>query len=108
MQKKGRLAAWSLLLLCILVSGLCFSAKAEDTCQTASLKWMIYGEKTQEWDRVFQEFNEELHQYYPNMNVEFEVISKDSYARQWEMKMAAGESIDIAWIGSEVLSFRKK
>ena len=108
MQKKGRLAAWSLLLLCILVSGLCFSAKAEDTCQTASLKWMIYGEKTQEWDRVFQEFNEELHQYYPNMNVEFEVISKDSYARQWEMKMAAGESIDIAWIGSEVLSFSEE
>ena len=108
MQKKGRLAAWSLLLLCILVSGLCFSAKAEDTCQTASLKWMIYGEKTQEWDRVFQEFNEELHQFYPNMNVEFEVISKDSYARQWEMKMAAGESIDIVWIGSEVLSFSEE
>ena len=38
MQKKGRLAAWSLLLLCILVSGLCFSAKAEDTCQPASLE----------------------------------------------------------------------
>ena len=76
--------------------------------ESANLKWMIYGEKTQEWETVFQKFNEELHSFYPNITVEFEVISKDSYARQWEMKMAAGESVDIAWMGSEVLGFSEE
>ena len=108
MQRKRRRPVWKGILLCILTASLCFSVNAENAQPKANLKWMIYGEKTQEWDRVFQEFNEELHQFYPNIRVEFEVVSKGSYARQWEMKMAAGESVDIAWIGSEILNFSEE
>lgn len=92
---------------CLLLYLMCLGYAKEDN-HAVSLKWMIYGEKNQEWDQVFQKFNEELQQFYPDMTVEFEVVSKNEYARQWEMKMAAGESVDIAWMGSEVLGFSEE
>ena len=102
MQKKMRWTVWLSIIWIVLLSGLVYAE------ESANLKWLIYGEKTQEWDFVFQKFNEELHVFYPDISVEFEVISKNSYARQWEMKMAAGESVDIAWLGSEVLGFSEE
>lgn len=98
------------LLVLLMISFLlpCSRIQAEEEQKNAELKWMIYGEKNQEWDRVFQEFNKKLQEFYPNITVEFEVVSKENYARQWEMKMAAGEKVDIAWIGSEVISFSEE
>lgn len=76
--------------------------------EMVTLKWMIYGEKLQEWDNVFNAFNKELHKFFPNVSVEFEVVKREEYEKQWAMKMAANERVDIAWIGSEEVSFSKE
>ena len=72
------------------------------------LKWMIYGEKYQESEQVLAAFHEELHQYFPDITVEFEVVSKENYEKKWNMKMANNEAVDIAWMGSEVLDFTEE
>lgn len=72
------------------------------------LKWMMYGEKYPESDEVFAAFNEALHEYYPDISVEFEVVSRESYRQKWDMKMANNETVDVAWMGSEVLSFTEE
>lgn len=72
------------------------------------LKWMMYGEKYQESDAVFAAFNDALHAYFPDISVEFEVIAKESYGQKWDMKMANNETVDLAWVGSEVLSFTEE
>ncbi|MDD2958766.1 MAG: ABC transporter substrate-binding protein [Lachnospiraceae bacterium] len=81
---------------------------AVNETEMVTLKWMVYGEKYQESDQVFTAFNELLHQTYPNISVEFEVVSKDNYQKKWNMKMANTEVVDLAWMGSEVLDFSKE
>lgn len=83
------------------------SRQAQDASGTV-IKWMIYGEKYQESDQVTAAFNEELHRYYPDISVEFEVVSKENYKKKWNMKMANNESLDIAWMGSETLNFTEE
>lgn len=70
-----------------------------------TLKWMVYGNKSIDSDKVFNLFNKELKQFYPNITVEFEVVAKEDYEDEWHMKMSTNEALDIAWIGEELLNF---
>lgn len=76
--------------------------------QEVILKWMIYGEKYKESDEVFSEFNEALQEYLPGVQVEFELVDKDDYKEKWDMKMATGERLDLAWFGNEVLNYTEE
>ena len=54
--------------------------------ETVTLKWMLYGEKHKETERVFSLFNEALQKYLPGVFVEFEIVDKDDYKEKWEIK----------------------
>lgn len=82
------------------------SAKSEP--DTVTLKWMLYGEKHKETDRVFSLFNEALQKYLPGVFVEFEVVDKDDYKEKWEIKMATNERLDLAWFGNETLNYTEE
>ncbi len=99
----------SIVLLCLAM--VLFEQKKpaeEPDTSSVTLMWMIYGDKYRESDQVLSRFNEELHAYFPDISVEFEVVSKDDYQRTWDMKMADNDTVDIAWIGSEVLNFTEE
>lgn len=76
--------------------------------ESVTLKWMLYGEKHKETDRVFSLFNEELQKYLPGVFVEFEVVDKDDYREKWAMKMATNERLDLAWFGNETLNYTEE
>ncbi|MFR8548146.1 MAG: DUF3502 domain-containing protein [Lachnospiraceae bacterium] len=103
-------------ILCLLAGAgiwsLCVNGRRvreEDEVQEeVTLKWMIYGEKHKETDRVFALFNKELQNYLPGVSVEFELVEKDDYKEKWDMKMATNERLDLAWFGNEVLNYTEE
>lgn len=80
----------------------------EKVQEEVTLKWMLYGEKHKETDRVFALFNKELQKYLPGVTVEFELADKDDYKEKWDMKMATNERLDLAWFGNEVLNYTEE
>lgn len=76
--------------------------------EMVTVKWMIYGERYAESEEILEHFNRELHQYYPDISVELEVIPKGDYAKKWNLKMANGESVDLAWMGSDIQNFSEE
>lgn len=72
---------------------------------TVTLKWMVSGERYPDSDLVFEEFNQRLKEYFPNISIEFEIVPANNYKDKWDMKMATNESIDLAWIGSDSINF---
>lgn len=80
----------------------------EEEKEGICLKWMVYGEKYQSSDQVFERFNEELQKFLPGVSVEFEVVPKENYRDTWDMKMASADTLDIAWIGSEAVNFTEE
>lgn len=69
------------------------------------LKWMVSGERYPASDLVFKEFNKRLKEYFPNTSIEFDIVLESNYKDKWDMKMATNESVDLAWIGSDVINF---
>ena len=59
----------------------------------------VGGYKQKDSDRVWEAVNEKLAEYLPNTTLNITVISFDEYAAKWSKAMAAGEQIDIAWLG---------
>lgn len=80
----------------------------EEMTQSVTLKWMTYGTKYKESDRVLAEFNRQLQSYMPGVRLELELVDKDDYQEKWNMKMAAGEKLDLAWLGSDVLNYTEE
>lgn len=76
-------------------------AKEEaETLEPVTLKWVIGGPgKQKDSDKVWAAWNEKLKEILPNTTVEFEVIPFGEYKERWDLMMAAGEQVDIAWTG---------
>ena len=72
----------------------------EEENEPVILKWVMPGEKYKDSGKVFEVFNKELKNILPNTTVEFEIINTGEYKEKWHMKMATGEKVDLAWIGS--------
>ncbi len=72
------------------------------------LHWMLFGESYQDSEQVFQAFNQELKQFFPDTTVEFEVISRRKYKEKWDQKMAANETVDLAWLGNDTINFTEE
>ncbi len=66
-----------------------------------TLKFLALGPgKQQDAEKVWDEFNKKLsEEYLPNTKVEFEVIPSGEYRERWQLMIAGGEEIDIAWTG---------
>lgn len=82
------------------------SGTVRDTQVT--LRWLIYGKEYKDTDDIVSAFNERLHQQFPGISVELEIVPLKNYKQNWDMKMAGNEAIDIAWMGSEALSFSEE
>ena len=67
----------------------------DDGSEQITLRWMIGWQEQQDTAKVMEVFNEKLQAVLPNTKVE--VFSCDDAA--FALKMAAKESIDIAWTG---------
>lgn len=72
----------------------------EEENEPVILKWVMPGEKYKDSGKVFEVFNKELKNILPNTTVEFEIINTGEYKEKWHIKMATGEKVDLAWIGS--------
>lgn len=79
-----------------------------DQMEKITLKWLVYGEKYKASDEVLAEFNSRLQQYLPGILVEFELVDKDEYQEKWDMKMATGERLDLAWFGNDLLNYTEE
>lgn len=111
MKAKKLLA---LLLTFMLVFGIaaCTSKTPADTTQTTekpateslpepyTIKYMTGGPgKQADSDVVLSHFNKKLQEYLPNTFLDFEVVPFGEYKERWQLVAAAGEQIDIAWLG---------
>ncbi len=92
-MKKSLVAL--LLALVMLVTCVPFSL-ADDT---VTLNVWVGGYKQKDSDRVWEAVNEKLADYLPNTKLNIVPISFDEYASKWSKAMAAGEQIDVAWLG---------
>lgn len=80
----------------------------EQETETITLKWIIYGERYKESDVVFAEFNDQLQDFMPGVTVEIELVEKDEYREKWDMKMATGEQVDLAWVGTDEMNYTEE
>lgn len=77
----------------------------DGTDERITIRWMIYGKKYPESEKVFAVFNEKLQQVFPGTTVEFEIVPLENYKSKWEMKMATNEALDLAWISSDYINY---
>lgn len=88
-----------------------WGGRAKETAapvEEITLKWMIYGKKYKASEQVISEFNSRLQQFLPGVQVEFEFVDKDDYRERWDMKMATGERLDLAWFGNDLLNYTEE
>ncbi|HHV97496.1 MAG TPA: carbohydrate ABC transporter substrate-binding protein [Clostridiaceae bacterium] len=68
--------------------------------EPVTLRYVTIGpSKSKDYDKVIEEFNKKLAEVLPNTTVEIEPIANSEYKQKWDLMMAAGEEIDIAWTG---------
>lgn len=71
----------------------------DDENEQVTLHWVLMGEKKQDSEKVWEEFNEKLKTKLPNTRVEFTVIPSSDYQEKWQLMMSAQETVDMAWNG---------
>lgn len=95
-MKVKKLLALTLCTASVLACASCGSTTTSSG-ETATLKYMMPGPgKQADSDRVWEAFNEKLHEKLPNVTVEFEIIPLSDYSQKIMLAQTAGEKIDIA------------
>ena len=61
--------------------------------------WLGGPGKQKDSDKVWEAFNEKLQEYVPNTTVEFTIIPFGEYRDNYNRMLAAGEAVDLAWVG---------
>ncbi len=89
----------SLLLALVLVVTCAPFSLGESELEPVTLNVWVGGYKQKDSDRVWEVVNEKLADYLPNTKLNIVPISFDEYASKWSKSMAAGEQIDVAWLG---------
>ncbi len=66
-----------------------------------TLRWVVTagGGKQQDADMVAEAFNKKLQETMPHITVEFDYWMPSEYKEKFDLAMAGGETIDIAWKG---------
>ncbi len=82
--------------------------EADNPENMITLKWMVYGQKYEASDQVLEEFNKQLQEYLPGIQLELEIVDKSDYQSKWDMKMISGEKLDLAWFGNDVLNYTEE
>ena len=89
----------ALLLALALVVGSIPVSMAADELEPVTLNVWVGGYKQKDSDRVWNAVNEKLAEYLPNTTLNIIPIPFDEYLSKWSKAMAAGEQIDVAWLG---------
>ncbi len=92
------------LILCIALTIITGCSARQETAkedEVVTLRFLMHGVgEMRDSQEVWDLFNEKLQDYLPGTRVEFEVVGSHSgYAGTWERICAAGETVDVAWIG---------
>ncbi len=74
---------------------------AEEMSYDMTLRWVLVsgGGKQKDADMVAEEFNAQLQEFFPGLTVEFDYWMPSEYKERFDLAMAGGETIDIAWKG---------
>lgn len=70
----------------------------KESHEPITLRWIMAGPgKQSDADKVWEAFNEKLHEYegMENVNLEFEIIPGSEYAQKLMLKRTSGEQLDI-------------
>lgn len=102
-MKKGKKLAL-LLVVCLIVTtvfaGCASKTSNNETGKPIVIKWVARSAGVQvDSQKVWGEFNKQLNEKLPGVQVEFEPIANADYAEKWKLMAASGEEIDIAWTG---------
>ena len=95
-MKKRKIAAIGLaIIMCAgLLSG-CGTEK-KGSGETVTLKWVMAGPgEQQDSQLVWNEFNQKLKEFLPNVQVDFSVYTLTEYKQQFMLKQSIGEQMDI-------------
>ena len=84
------------------------AAYKNDEVPNITIRWLIVGERSKSQEGIVAKFNEELQKFFPGTTVEFEIVNEASYKEKWDMIMAANESIDIVWVGSDMFNYTEE
>jgi len=76
--------------------------------EKVTLRWMVYGQKFKSSDTVIAEFNDRIQKKFPNVTIEFEIVSIENYKEKWNLAMAANEPLDIVWIGNDIFNYSEE
>ncbi len=98
-KKLVALLLSALMLLSCLPASLAEGAVSENLEPVTLEYWIMGPGKQKDSDRVWEKFNEMLQEYLPNTTVNFTIVPDSEYYDRWSRAMAAGEQIDLAWIG---------
>lgn len=104
MVRKVSAAMAAVMIATSLFSGCGNNNKNADNGKT-TLRWVLAGDKKNDTELVWEEFNKRLETKLPDTKVDFEMITFADYAEQWRLMAAANEKIDMAWHGW-VLDFK--
>lgn len=110
MMKKIR-GVIIIMTLSLLVAGCQSNTDKTETVESTeniTLHWMIAGEKAISTDSVIASFNNLLQEYYPNITVEFEIVSLTEYVDYWNVKMATNETLDLVWISNDLFNYTEE
>lgn len=85
----------------VMVTGFsgCGGKKTVDNGENVTLNWVLAGDKQEDSELVWAEFNKRLASKLPNTQVNFETIPYGDYSEKWRLMSAANEPIDMAWEG---------
>lgn len=64
-----------------------------------TLKWMIMSSDQPDSQKVWNKFNEELEKVMPGVNVEFIPCAYAEYKQRFDLALAGGQQIDLAFAG---------
>lgn len=101
-MKKTQLIKATALTLAAVTASACMQGCSGDKSATKSgenitLKYVMAGPGRQKDSKLVNEkFNEKLHEYLPNVNVDFEVIEMANYKQDFLLKQTGKEQVDIA------------
>lgn len=73
-----------------------------DAEKPVTLKFLTFGNsgtKTEGIELVWKEINKKLPEVLPNTQLEPMFLESAQYKQKWDMMIAAGEEIDVAWTG---------
>lgn len=70
--------------------------------------WLLGPGKQKDSDKVWELFNEKLQEYVPNTTVEFTIIPSGDYKEKFTQMLAAGEAVDLAWVGYITANFPQR